>query len=608
MSGVSISKIGEIREVSTVNWSWVTFHLLIGAIAFSPPSWAQPTPTPSPPLISPRRSESPYTLGAGDVIEVLIFSVEQYSSQQEILVDGTVNLPQVGSINLEGMTLEQAANVIANQYEQNRILRNPRINISLVTPRPIKIGISGEINRPGSYAIVREGSQFPTITRALQIAGGMTQAADLTQVQIQRLQRGTSDQIINLNLMELLQTGSLNNDIKLRDGDVIYIPTAPEINPEMGRQIARASFAPEQSQPIDIAVSGEVRRPGPYTITSQGTIGGVPTITQAIKQAGGMRLMADISRVQIRRLTNLGEEQLLEVNLEPLLDGDNLQQDIVLQNGDSIFIPGVETANLEQLSRRRRASFAADQSEPLNIAIIGEVFRPGPYTVTGTARTGEAGVPGSAGGGSTPTVTRAIQVAGGVKPEADIRQVEIRRSDSRGTQQTITINLWELLQNGDATQDTILQEGDTVFVPVATEINPTEMGEIANASFSPNNIRVNVVGEVQRSGVVQIPPNTPLNEAILTAGGFTSRAHQSSVELIRFRPDGTVEQRRLKIDFTQGSNAPNNPPLQNNDVVIVGRSTLASISDTIDTIIIPLNRVRSLFVVPSAFIDVFRDF
>ncbi|MBS0014891.1 MAG: SLBB domain-containing protein [Arthrospira sp. SH-MAG29] len=586
--------------------------LALGAIALPSPSWAQ-NPTDNPPpelnqLSAPPTQEAPYTLGAGDVIQVFIFSVEQYSSQQEVLVDGTVNLPQAGSISLSGMTLEQAARAIGDRYESARILRNPRVTISLITPRPLRIGISGEINRPGSYTMIREGSQFPTITRALQLAGGITQAADLRQVQLRRPQRGTSDQIINLNLMELLQTGSLSNDIGLRDEDVIYIPTATEIDPEMGRQIARASFANNEATLIDIAVSGEVRRPGPYTIPSQGGLGGVATITQAIKQAGGIRLMADISRVQIRRLTSQGQEQILEVNLEPILDGDNLQQDIVLQNGDSIFIPGVETANLEQLSSRRTASFAADQSEPLNIAVIGQVFRPGPYTVTGTARTGDAGVPGAAGGGSIPTVTRAIQVAGGVKPEADIRQVEIRRSDSRGSRQVITINLWELLQNGDATQDTILQEGDTVFVPTATEINPVEMGAIANASFSPNNIRVNVVGEVQRSGVVQIPPNTPLNEAILTAGGFTSRAHQSSVELIRFRPDGTVEQRRLQIDFTQGGNSPNNPPLQNNDVVIVGRSTLASISDTVDTIIAPLNRVRSLFVVPSAFIDIFRNY
>lgn len=78
--------------------------------------------------------------------------------------------------------------------------------------------------------------------------------------------------------------------------------------------------------------------------------------------------------MQIHRLRSQVQEQILEVNLEPVLDGDNLQQDIILPNGDSIFIPGVETANLEQLSSRRVASLAADQSQPLNIAVIGQVF------------------------------------------------------------------------------------------------------------------------------------------------------------------------------------------------------------------------------------------
>lgn len=72
---------------------------------------------------------------------------------------------------------------------------------------------------------------------------------------------------------------------KLGDGDVIYIPIATEIDPEMGRQIARASFANNEATLIDIAVSGEVRRPGRYTIPSQARPGGVATITQVIKQA-----------------------------------------------------------------------------------------------------------------------------------------------------------------------------------------------------------------------------------------------------------------------------------------------------------------------------------
>ncbi|MGB3190242.1 MAG: SLBB domain-containing protein [Limnoraphis sp.] len=558
---------------------------------------------------NPPQTEDAYRLGSGDRVSINIFQVPQYSGEFEVLVNGTVNLPQIGGVVLEGLTLEQAATLIATQYESARILRQPRITVSLVASRPLIIGIAGEVHRPGSYTLSLEGSKLPTVSRAIKIAGGITQSANLEQVQLRRPRRDGSEEIINVNLWQLLQTGNLSYDASLRDGDTIFIPTMSQIDPVVGSQLANASFAADQSQPISIAVGGEVQRPGPYVVAGTGASSGIPTITQAIQQAGGVKLMADIRSIQIRRITNTGFEQTLEVDLMPLLEGGDLGQDILLQEGDSIFVPSVDNINLAQVSQLRTASFAASQTEPLNIAIIGEVFRPGPYTVTGSSRTGEAGIPGSGANGNTPpTVTRAIQVAGGIKPLADIRSIEIRRVSNSGLPTVITINLWELLKQGDATQDTILQEGDTVFVPTATEVNPEEIGQIAEASFAPNTIRVNIVGEVQRPGLVEIPPNTPLNEALLRTGGFNSRANEGLIELIRYNPNGTVEQRRVQLDFTQNANEQTNPILRNNDVVIVTPSTLANISDTVDKIVTPLNRIRSLFVVPSAFIDVFRNF
>lgn len=428
------------------------------------------------------QAEEDYTLGAGDRIRIEILQVPQFSGEQEILVNGTLNLPQVGSLSVQRMTLEQAQKAIASKYAQ--ILRRPIVTVSLLAPRPLRIGIAGEIIRPGTYTMTRQDSQFPTITQALKMAGGITQAADLRNVQVRRPQRSSSDDVINVDLWQLLGTGNLGNDITLRDGDTIYVPTATTIN------VAEAS-------------------------------------------------------------------QLVST------------------------------------------SFSAETNRPLNVVVIGAVFRPGPYAVTATARTGAAGGVGSTGGGDgPPTTTRAIQVAGGITPRADIRRIEIRRSTKTGSELTISVNLWELLQTGDARQDAILQEGDTIFVPTATEIDPAESTQIATASFSPDTIRVNVVGEVPSPGGIQIPPNTPLNQALLTAGGFSNRARKSSVELVRLNLNGTVERRTVEIDFAQGVNDQTNPALRNNDVIIVGRSTLASVSDTLDTAIGPLGRFLTILNFP----------
>ncbi|QYO63605.1 polysaccharide biosynthesis/export family protein [Leptolyngbya sp. 7M] len=81
------------------------------------------------------RAEDPYTLGAGDQIRIDIFKLTQYSGENTVLVDGTLNLPVVGSVYIRGMTLEQAASAIAAQYSQRRILRNPIVTVSLISFR-----------------------------------------------------------------------------------------------------------------------------------------------------------------------------------------------------------------------------------------------------------------------------------------------------------------------------------------------------------------------------------------------------------------------------------------------------------------------------------------
>ncbi|MDE5107045.1 MAG: SLBB domain-containing protein, partial [Trichodesmium sp. St17_bin3_1_1] len=150
--------------------------------------------------------------------------------------------------------------------------------------------------------------------------------------------------------------------------------------------------------------------------------------------------------------------------------------------------------------------------------------------------------------------------------------------------QTVNLDLWELLQSGDINQDAILQQGDMIVIPTASKIKLTEAHELAAASFALNEIQVSVVGEVAKPGQVKVPPNTPLNQAILKAGGFNrSRAKRNSVELIRLNSNGTVSRQTIVVDFASGINEETNPMLGENDVVIVSRNGIATLSDTLNT-------------------------
>jgi len=277
---------------------------------------------------------------------------------------------------------------------------------------------------------------------------------------------------------------------------------------------------------------------------------------------------------------------VITVNLWEFVQTGNPRQNLLLRDGDTVFVPLLTSLNLAEARQIATSSLASDPEEPLTIAVVGEVNRPGTYTIVG----------GNTGDGRTlglPTISRAIQLAGGIKSMADIRQISVRRVTKTGAEYTIPVNLWQLLQMGDFKQDTVLQEGDTIIVPTASDVNPAEATELATASFSPDTIQVSVVGEVTRPGLVEVPPNTPLNQALLTAGGFDQkRARKSSVELIRLNPDGTVSKQTIPIDFAQGINEQSNPILRDNDIIVVNRSGVARIADTIET---PLTAVGGIF-------------
>ena len=475
--------------ISTMSLHWFMVSLLTSLSVFAQTPSSNLTPRTN---FSPDKrnqssafsAETEYTLGAGDRLQVNVFPVQELNGEYQILVDGTLSLPLVGTFLIEGLTLTQLTDLLTQQYAQ--YIKNPVITVSLVAPRPLKLAIAGEINSPGSYLLpIESGQKFPTVTQLIQQAGGLTTVADLSQVEVHRQFKG-ENLVLTLNLWELLGEGQLTSDITLRDGDRIIIPTQDTINLAQTRLLSDANFGLSANQEINVAIVGEVYRPGSY-------------------------------RVVPERTNN----------------------------------------------------------------VSGDVPRRQP-----------------------PRLTQAIQLAGGIKPLADIRNVEIRRYNRDGSQRVIAVDLWNLLQTGNIEEDIIIQEDDTIIISTAQNIPPEESEPIATASFSPATIRVNIVGEVGRPGLVEIPPNTPLNQGILAAGGFDEqRANDATIELIRLNPNGTVTKRDIDINFAQGISEEDNPILRNNDVVVVNRNLLTTASDTLTTVFRPLGALTGFI----NFFNLFRD-
>lgn len=223
----------------------------------------------------------------------------------------------------------------------------------------------------------------------------------------------------------------------------------------------------------------------------------------------------------------------------------------------------------------------------VRVSVVGEVNRPGTYESDAFNETAQL---------TGNNVVQAIQSARGITQLADIRSIEVIRPQYRctGTVQysSVTVDLWNLLQTGNIDEDIQLRDGDRVVVPTAIDISEAELTSIATASFSPDFININVVGEVETPGLIELPANVSLNQAILGAGGFDNRrARRGTVELVRLHSNGTVTKRTIPIDFENGVNAENNPPLRNNDIIIVRRSAIASAGDTVSTLLSPFTNL-----------------
>ncbi|BAY19608.1 polysaccharide export protein [Anabaenopsis circularis NIES-21] len=267
------------------------------------------TPIIPPQQISPataQQLDTNYTLGGGDRIRVNVFEVPEYTGEYQIPPGGAITLPLIGSVPVLGLTTEQASDEIARRY--SRYLKRPLISVNLLSPRPINIFVAGEVTRPGSYTLSLSGGagdnpgvQYPTVLAALTTAQGVTLAADVTQVQVRRKVGRSGEQLVSLNLKEAVQTGQIGQDITLRDGDTIFVPTASNFDKTDARNLAASNFAASPSTPRTVAIIGEVNRPGSYLVTTGG--GG------AEGRAVSFPLKQDLSRWLAIKIISMGNDE-----------------------------------------------------------------------------------------------------------------------------------------------------------------------------------------------------------------------------------------------------------------------------------------------------------
>ncbi len=229
------------------------------------------------------------------------------------------------------------------------------------------------------------------------------------------------------------------------------------------------------------------------------------------------------------------------------------------------------------------------------VSVIGQIQRPGLYSLSNESNSSK--VPGSAGSASgLPTVINAIQAAGGITQNANLRSVELqRRLPGTETKYKKTrLDLLSLVLEGDQIQNPFLFDGDIIKLVKAKTLTEDELS-ITSANLSPQTITVNIIGEVNRPGSVLLKANTPLSQAILAAGGPVNwRSNQGNVDLVRINRNGSATLNQYKIDLSQKV-SDQNPPLKNGDTIRVKRNAYAKTNDAIKSVSEPLTGLVTVY-------------
>jgi len=309
------------------------------------------TTVPFQPTADAQRLDATYRLGTGDVIAINVFGAEEYSSEAIVLQDGAINLPRAGQVLVQGLTLREAEAAIATRY--GVFLRQPIVSVSPVNLRPVRIAISGEVNRPGSYTVQRASdtnnsnafdSRFPTLTEAISQAGGITARANIGEVALRRPVGYNQVQTSRYNLWELIRSGDLTKDIVLQGGDEIFIPTATATNAQEANDLASANFAPDS---INVFVAGEVTRPGPLQVALN------TSLNEVLLNAGGFdRRRANVNTVDLIRLAPDGTaiKQQVRVDFSQAVGSANnpilSDRDVIVVDRSGLAVLGDTTTTL----------------------------------------------------------------------------------------------------------------------------------------------------------------------------------------------------------------------------------------------------------------------
>ena len=484
-----------------------------------------------------------YRLGAGDEVIIDVWGSNEATIRQTISPDGFINIPNLGVVTLNGMTVREAEQYLRKKLAQIYPVEGEDaasdFKLTLGNIRTIQVSVTGEVVVPGTYSI----SSLSNIYNALYCAGGVNDLGSLRKVQLVR--NGKQKAVVDL--YDFILNGVLPDGLTLEDGDVINVPlylslvnvegsvkrpmyyemkdgeTVQDLLDYAGGfagdayrsniNVVRQNGVEYQVYTVDsnlfsafilkdgdaltvgalidryenkLEVKGAVYRPGIYQLGD-----GIRTVSELIAKADGLKGDAFTNRALLHREREDLTFEVISVDVKAVLSGQ--APDIQLQRNDILYIPSIYDIN-----------------DIGTITIEGEVATPGTFVY-------EANM----------TVEDLIMQAGGLLESASTVRIDVSRRIKNPASKEQPDSIANVFTRSFKDGYVVGEDLDFVLLPY----------DYVNVRRSPGYAeqgKVKVSGEVIFPGdYVLTHKNERLSDVIARAGGLNKWAYVRGARLIR---------------------------------------------------------------------------
>lgn len=233
------------------------------------------------------------TLAPGDQVSISVYGNPELSVDASVSLDGTVNLPLIGKVNVQDQTITEAESAIENRFVEGGFLRKAQVDLTLISSINNQVSLLGAVGKSGKYPI---GPGVENLFDLIALSGGIPQIAS-DELIVLRKQNGVYQRLF-FNLDKLITEGTseqLNDErLKLQPADLIYVEYAPVFYTY--GEVGNASF------PIKENI----------------------ILQQALSMAGGLSKIADDDDIKIKRLGENGKYQILKAEMDTLIKPNDI--------------------------------------------------------------------------------------------------------------------------------------------------------------------------------------------------------------------------------------------------------------------------------------------